>query len=918
MIENWIILLTSFAYLGLLFAIAWYGDKRASQNRSIISNPYIYALSLAVYCTAWTFYGSVGRAVDSGVGFLPIYIGPTLMALLWWGLLRKIIRISKRNRITSIADFISSRYGKSTIISGVVTVIAVIGIVPYISLQLKAISSSFQIISAQPELALPRQLNPTEVSQVTTFYIAMILAFFTIVFGTRHLDATERHEGMVAAVAFESVVKLLTFLVVGVFVTFFMFDGFADLFRHADTIPELHRLMTFNSDSIQPLDWFWLILLSMMAILFLPRQFQLAVIENVDERHVRKAIWLFPLYLFVINIFVLPIAFGGVMTFGSGGDADTFVLSLPLAENQAILALMVFVGGLSAATSMVIVETIALSTMICNDLVMPILLRLSFLKLDRRKELTGLLLGIRRSSIILVMVAAYIYFYYIGEFLPLVSIGLMSFAAVAQFAPAIIGGIYWKEGSHLGALTGMIVGFLVWAYTLPIASLAEVGALPDSFIANGLFGIEALRPYQLFGLTALQPIGHSLFWSLLLNAGCYVGLSLLFQRPGIEHTQASRFVDVFRHDEEETEVSATWRGTASPADLYQLLRRFMGKRRADHAFTQYAEKRNINVSQVLEADADFVHFIERLLAGTVGSATARAMVATVVKEEPLSVEEVMSILDETQQVIAYSRELEKKSQQLEAASAELKAANQRLQELDRLKDDFVSTVTHELRTPLTSVRAFSEILHDNPDLDLAQRQHFLGIIIKESERLTRLINQLLDLQKIESDALDWQMSDIDIREVIRDAAAATSQLMTEKQIALEMEMGEEPVVIRGDRDRLVQVMLNLLSNAIKFTDSEGGRIYLQLSERDGEVQIDVRDNGIGIKREDQELIFQKFRQVQDPVSGRPGGSGLGLPITKRIIEYHQGRIWVKSKANKGATFSFTLPLTVSAAATRRD
>jgi Na+/proline symporter/nitrogen-specific signal transduction histidine kinase len=908
MLQGWLILLVSFVYLGILFAIAYYGDKRASANRSIISNPYIYALSLAVYCTAWTFYGSVGRAANAGVGFLPIYLGPTLMIALWWLVLRKIIRISKKNRITSIADFIASRYGKSTTLGGVVTVIAVIGIIPYISLQLKAISTSFQIISNYPEISMPVKFGFVEFTQDTTLYIALILAIFTILFGTRHLDATERHEGLVAAVAFESVVKLIAFLAVGIFVTYGIFDGFDDVFRQAKRIPQMRELFTISDATGSFGDWALLIMLSMMAIMFLPRQFQVAVIENVNEEHIRKAIWLFPLYLFIINIFVLPITFGGLLHFSDVGiDADTFVLTLPLAEHQELLALFVFIGGLSAATGMVIVENIALSMMICNDLLMPILLRLKFLKLDQRRDLRSLLLTIRRSSIIIVLLMGYFYFHYIGEYFTLVSIGLVSFTAVAQFTPAILGGIFWKGGSRTGALIGLIAGFAVWAYTLPIPSLVKTGFLSASILTDGPFGIDLLRPHQLFGLEGFDPIGHTLFWSLLFNTTAYVGISLFSRRLVIEHSQAALFVDVFKYTGG-IEVSPTWRGTASSKELHILLRRFIGKQEADAAFTRYANIHQINWKQAIEADVDFVEHVEKLLAGAVGSATARVLISSVVKEEPLNVEEVMSILDETQQVIAYSRELEEKSKELEKATAELKAANERLKELDRVKDDFVSTVTHELRTPLTSVRAFSEILYDNPDLELSQRQHFLNIIIKESERLTRLINQLLDLQKIESETMDWHVSQVSINEVIHDAVNATSQLIREKAIQLDLTLPPEDLFIKGDRDRLIQVMLNLISNAIKFAAPEQGMIAIRLQAENQHIKVDVEDNGIGIRPEDQQVIFEKFRQVHEGAKSQPGGSGLGLTITRRIIEFHKGEIWVKSELSKGSTFSFTLPL----------
>src|SRR3989441_7537559 len=400
MLLGGVILLTSFAYLGILFAIAYYGDKRADAGRSIIANPYIYAFSMAVYATSWTFYGSVGRAAASGVGFLPIYLGPTLMAALWWLVLRKMIRISKVTRITSIADFIAARYGKSRLLGGLVTVIAVVGIVPYIALQLKAVSNSFILLLQYPEIVMPARTHAVGMLQDTALYVALLLAAFTLLFGTRHLDATERHEGMVAAIAFESIVKLLAFLAVGVFVTFGLYGGFADLFERAGQLPKIDQLLTLGGPAGNYGSWASLIFLSMLSILFLPRQFQISVVENVNENHLSKAIWLFPAYLLAINVFVLPITFAGLMQFAPGQvDADTFVLTLPMLHHREALALLVFIGGLSAATGMVIVETIALSTMICNDLVMPLLLRSRRLALSRRTDLSGLLLGIRRGAI---------------------------------------------------------------------------------------------------------------------------------------------------------------------------------------------------------------------------------------------------------------------------------------------------------------------------------------------------------------------------------------------------------------------------------------------------------------------------------------------------------------------------------------
>src|SRR6185436_16949560 len=557
---------------------------------SIIANPYIYALSLAVYCTSWTVYGSVGRAATSGIGFLPIYLGPTLMAALWWYVMLKMIRVSKANRITSIADLIASRYGKSQALGGLVTIIAVIGIIPYIALQLKAISNTFSIVLQYPEVMMPDKASAPFFIGDNTFYIAMLLAAFTILFGTRHLDATERHEGLVAAIAFESVVKLLAFIAVGLFVTFGLYDGFADIFQRAGEVVQLNALLTLGGESGNYATWASLTFLSMAAIIFLPRQFQVAVVENVDERHLNKAIWLFPLYLLAINIFVLPIAFGGLLHFPGGSvDADTFVLTLPIAEQRPWLALFAFIGGLSAATGMVIVETIALSTMVCNDLVMPVLLRLKALRLTERRDLSGLLLGIRRGAIVLILVLGYLYFYLAGEAYALVSIGLISFSAVAQFAPAIIGGIFWKGGTRAGAVCGLAAGFLVWLYTLLLPSFAKSGWLPIVFLSQGIAGIELLKPQQLFGLQGFDDITHCLFWSMLVNIGCYVTVSLFSRASAAEHSQATLFVDALKHSA--AGAGRFWRGSASVNDLLLLLGRFLGPQRAREAFATYARVR---------------------------------------------------------------------------------------------------------------------------------------------------------------------------------------------------------------------------------------------------------------------------------------------------------------------------------------
>jgi len=635
MLSAWIIATVAAGYLGLLFVIAYLGDRAADAGRSLIANPYAYALSLCVFNTAWGFYGDVGLAATAGIGFLPANVGPCVVAALWWMVLRKIIRIAKDNRLTSLADFISSRYGKSPLLAGLVTVIAVIGVTPYVSLQLKAISMSFDVLRGYPDvLAISSQ--PGSMWHDTAFYVTVLLAAFTVVFGTRKLDLAERHEGMVAAIAFDSVVKLLAFVAVGAFVTWGMYDGPGDIFTRAAQVPQMAALFTIGGGESEVYrGWgalFSIAFVAMLAVMFLPRQFQVAVIENVDETHVNRAIWLFPLYFFLFDLFVLPIAFGGLLRFGVDGavSPDTFVLRLPMSGEQQALALLVFLGGFAAATGMVIVETIALSTMVCNDLVMPILLRIKALRLTERADLTGLLLGIRRATIVVGLLLGYVYYRLAGEAYTLASIGLISFAAVAQFGPALLGGLYWKVGTKAGAMAGLGAGFLVWAYTLVVPAFARAGWLPPTLLEHGPFGVALLRPLALFGLDGLDEISHAVLWTMFANIGAYVAVSVLSGQDSVEQTQAALFVDVSRHDRG---AERAWGARGSLPDLYALMRRFLGEENARQALAAYAQRHGLDWPR--EVDAELARYCEAQLAGVIGAASARVMLGSVVEEELL-------------------------------------------------------------------------------------------------------------------------------------------------------------------------------------------------------------------------------------------------------------------------------------------
>jgi len=651
MIRAWSVLALSLGYVVFLFVVAWWGDRLARRRRGRTRvKPVIYALSLAVYCTSWTFYGSVGLAARTGYDFLPIYIGPILVFALGWPLLARIVRVSKAHNITTIADFIAARYGKSQVLGAAVTIVAVIGALPYIALQLKAVSTSFIALTQYPT-ALQAIAHGQPIWNDTALAVSLIMALFAILFGTRQIDATEHHEGMILAVAFESLVKLLAFLVVGGFVTWGMFGGFADLGARLATRPDLSRLFLGGADGVT---WVTITGLAFTAVLCLPRQFHVIVVENAGEAEIRRAAWLFPLYLLAINIFVIPISIAGLLVFPHGAvDGDLFVLALPMAAGQGAVALLAFIGGLSAATGMVIVACVAISTMVSNDLVMPIVLHGRRLGLADREDMSAIVLQIRRIAIIVFMLLAYCFYRLIGNSTALASIGLLSFAAMAQFAPALFGGLVWRGATARGALAGVVAGALTWGYTLLLPSLAGAGWSHD-LIAHGPFGIALLRPQQLLGLR-FDPLTHGVFWSLLANVACYAGFSLSRRPRIIERSQASAFVDF---DGGQSQFGTrSWRGSIGVAELAALAAQYLGAERAQRSFAEFAASRGGELPRSGPADFALVRHTERLLAGAIGAPSARLVIALSLERRNLSLGGAMRLLDDASAAIQYNRDL---------------------------------------------------------------------------------------------------------------------------------------------------------------------------------------------------------------------------------------------------------------------
>ncbi|HEX4408050.1 MAG TPA: PAS domain-containing hybrid sensor histidine kinase/response regulator [Xanthobacteraceae bacterium] len=651
MLQGWVVVAIALTYIGLLFLIASYGD-RMRLYRGASSRLVIYPLSLAIYCTSWTFFGSVGLASRTGFDFLTIYIGPMLVIGLAYPLIVRLVRLAKGQNITSIADFIASRYGKSQAVAATVALIAIVGVVPYIALQLKAVSSSVSTILAEASAGGTAQPLLGDVA----LFVALAMATFAVLFGTRHIDATEHQDGLMLAIASESIVKLTAFVAVGVFVTFVMFHGPSDLLARALAEPRTATVLT-RAPQFAP--FAAMTALSLFAILLLPRQFHVTVVENHSEAEIRRAAWLFPLYLVLINLFVLPIAMAGLLTFPAGRlDSDMFVVALPLAAHSELITLVAFVGGLSAATAMVIMETVALSIMISNDIVMPLLLqRRAKLgeALPEQKDAGAQLLMTRRVAIFVIMFLAYIYYRSAGD-AQLAAIGLLSFAAVAQFAPAFLGGLVWRRGTAAGAIAGMSAGILVWGYTLLLPSISDAGIVGSTILTDGPWGLDALRPQALFGLD-FPPLVHGVLLSLAVNIVCYIGASLMRRPSAIERVQADLFVPSTLTPMAMAPSFRLRRASVTVDELISTVARYLGEVRTREAFTNFAQTRRISLEPEAEADFQLLQYAEHILASAIGAASSRLVLSLLLRKRTVSTKAALKLLDDANAAIHYNREI---------------------------------------------------------------------------------------------------------------------------------------------------------------------------------------------------------------------------------------------------------------------
>lgn len=863
------LVIAALIYVGLLFVVAWAADRAAARGRTGWSDrPIVYTLSLSVYCTAWTFYGAVGNASRTGLEFATIYLGPTVvLAGSWWGL-RRLVRVAKMHRVTSVADLISARFGKSNTLAALITLISLIAATPYLALQLQSISLSFAAFG--PGDVLPGPLD---------LWVAGGLAVFSILFGTRNLAADERHHGVVMAIAVEAVVKLVAFVALGVWVIWGLADGPGEV---------IARIAARAADPdaagwvLRPDRWTALIAISAAAVVTLPRMFQVLVIEPADETPLNSAAWAFPAYLTAMSLFVLPIAVIGREMLPPDASPDLYVLHLPLSQGADGLALLVFLGGLSSATSMVIISAIALATMISNHWLVPLYLAWRRAEGDdaASASLRQPLLISRRIAILAVIAAGAIY-QAVGGGQALSAMGTVAFVGVAQLLPAMLGGLLWRGATRVGAYAGIIAGSLIWLGLVFLPSL----------------GWAAERDWG-----PVDPLAATVLISLGVNTGLFIILSLVTLPDPQERLQGLSFVHAVAPDSAAVTTPPRPDGAIRAEALLTLARRIWGGDEALQFFRTEAEQQGKS-GFLPDVSAGFLSRLERRLAGSVGAATAHAMLAQFAGQRPTSMAELMAVAGEAQRAQARARQLKDDSDELSRTARSLQEANDRLTALSVQKDAFLGQISHELRTPMTSVRAFSELLK-LPDLAPEDRARFAGIIHEEASRLTRLLDDLLDLSVLESGRARLSPGVVNLHDLISRAIEASSALGG-SALVIDRDIPTEHLMVLTDGDRLLQVLINLVGNARKYCDAARPVLTIRVRRLAEATQIDIMDNGSGIPPDKQDLVFEKFSRLNDPA--RAGGAGLGLAISREVMAALGGSI-TYLPGHEGAAFRLQLPV----------
>ncbi len=864
-------------YLGLLFIVAYIAEK--SKSAAWANNPYIYSLSLAVYCSAWTYYGSIGVASNEGLEYLAVYIGPMIIMPAWIFIMTKIVRIARVNRISSIADFISLRYGNSRILGALTALVCILAIVPYIGLQIKAVSETYHLLT--------KTATSKNILFDSATYIVLIIALFSSYFGTRYVDASEKRLGIISAVAMESMLKLLFFLLLGFFVVYGVFDGFTDIYTKASQMPDFAKKNRINGTD-GGMNWLLLCLLSMTSMFLLPRQFHASVVENRKEKHIHTAIWVFPLYLLLINIFVFPIAWGGRILFaGQEVNPEFYSILIPQKFGAKVISAMVFLGGLSASVSMIILSSISLSVMLSNNIIIPYGW-LDRLKIKNDKDNNTTIITIRKISIFILILLAFVFYKHFISGVTLFSVGMVAFVLISQLAPSFFGAIFWRRGTLTGSFVGILAGVIICYLLLILPIYLKID----------------MDYFTILKIPYLSSIANAFFWSITVNAGLFCIISISKTASYRERNYAEIFVDIDRYIRNH-ENAYIWKGTAYITDIEKILVKFLGKTKTNQAMRIFNLKYNIS-NETTTADARFIKFSENLLSGRIGTASARILIESVTKEDKISLPEVLKILEESRENITMNKHLTEQSQQLQKISNELRTANEALIIKDQQKDDFLDSVAHELRTPITAIRATGELLSDSDDMPDELKKEFLNNIISESDRLAEIINDILFLDKLESGTVNLNLNSNNISETYIKALKPLSYLFDKKGISIEIIGSESLAKSEYDETRMIQVFQNILGNALKFTPDKG-KILTIFKQAEESIRISVYNSGSIIPEEDLDYVFEKFYQSKNQNIRKPMGTGLGLAISKKIILAHGGNISVQNKVG-GVEMTLVLPL----------
>jgi Na+/proline symporter/signal transduction histidine kinase len=935
MFSRFEVLATVTCYIILLFSAAYWVERRKDRGQSWHNQSWIYSLSLAVYCTSWTYYGSVGSATKSGMLFLAIYLGPMLSMTLWSSILIKMIHLKERYRLTSAVDLISARFDKSTAIGVYASVFLVFGIIPYIALQLKSLYSSWSLLSDTHLVDNSAAQEIPSLFTSTGLFTVAILSLTTIFFGIRKLDSTERHPGMIFILAVECIVKLVAFIAVGVFATYYLNDGFGSVL---DKLPNLVNSETYNfmGDSKNTLvdltTWLTYIILASSAILMLPRQFHVSVTENVNVKHVNKARWQFPIYLFLINLFVLPIAVTGLELKLPPQLADFTVLALALKSENQILTLITFIGGISAAVGMIAIETMALSTILSNSLLVPIIARVPSLSF-----LTKRILQMRWIAATAIISISYWYMSVVGSKYALVAMGMISFSAVLQLAPSIIAGLYWKRASKVGAFLGLIWGSSIWFYTLMVPALAKSEWISSEILQIGPFGIEMLAPEKLLGINQFHYLTHSLLWTMLGNIGGIIIGSYLFPQSRTENQIAEDFININDSEDEEIDLINT-----SEHDILVnknekldvilgILSKYFEREKAQKILLDIKNNSKCKSGDHISLIelSDMRAQVERVLSGFIGTSGANfelnnsdlftlneqdnlnkmySTILTNMKINPKELNKKIILFQEKQKLMEQEqRHLEER---IEQKSLELENQKHKTFMASKLSalGEMSAGIAHEINNPLTIISSSASYLAKGLEKDKLTKEQILASIDKIKATVLRISRIIQGMRNIARDTEGELFEKTNLKSILEDAISLCDQKFKNMSIEIKVDL-EDPnfnTSISCKRIGISQVFVNLLNNshdAICTLDSKWISISSKVNTEHQEIEIKFTDSGNGIPVEIRDKILQPFFTTKE--IGK--GTGLGLSLCNNIIKEHKGNFYI-DESNPNTCFIIKIPL----------